>query len=280
MAESPPNRRSLVDSAEEALRNWLAPGSHRSGDRLPPEHDLASMLGVSRGTLRTALQRLEASGEIVRRQGSGTFVGRVKRPGGFREGLERLESYTSLARGRGVALGARDLRIGPVALDADLAARLGTEPGTTATQISRAVLADGAPFALMVDTVRPDVPLPSTGKLRRAIEAGDMVLDVLLAEGVPIAYSTTTIASRLIAPGDPEAEALGVEEPTAVLDLEEVGHATSGEVTHHSRDVFAPDGLELRVVRWLEVRRPVQVAAGAGVRPRARRARTAKRDAA
>jgi GntR family transcriptional regulator len=260
MAGTQPNRRSLVDSAEEALRNWLGPGRHRSGDRLPPEHDLASMLGVSRGTLRTALQRLEATGEIVRRQGSGTFVGRVARPRGFREGLERLESYTSLARHRGVALGARDLRIGPVALDAELAGSLGVAPGTSAMQISRVVLADDAPFALMIDTLHPDVPLPSEGRLRKAIERGEMVLDVLLAEGVPIAYSTTTIASRLLTPADPEAAALGVHEATAVLDLEEVCNATSGEVTHHSRDLFAPEGLDLRVVRWLEVRRPVQVA--------------------
>ena len=66
---------SLVDSAEQALQNWLAGGRYRPGDRLPPEQELAVMLGVSRGTLRSALLRLEQSGEIVRRQGSGTFVG-------------------------------------------------------------------------------------------------------------------------------------------------------------------------------------------------------------
>ena len=57
-------RPSLVDGAERALRNWLAPGRYRQGDRLPPEHEVAAMLGVSRGTLRSALQRLEESGEI------------------------------------------------------------------------------------------------------------------------------------------------------------------------------------------------------------------------
>jgi DNA-binding GntR family transcriptional regulator len=88
-----------------------------------------------------------------------------------------------------------------------------------------------------------------------------MVLDVLLAEGVPIAYSTTSIAARLIGPDDPEAAALGVRLPTAVLDFEELCHATSGDVTHHSRDLFAPDGLDPRVVRWLEARRPEQVSA-------------------
>ena len=141
------------------------------------------MLGISRGTLRTALRRLEESGEIVRRQGSGTFVGEVGRPAGFREGLERLESYSSLARRRGVKLGAQDLKIETVALDRDLAERLGVEPGTTATRVERVVVADGRPLALMVDTVHPDVPLPSEARLRRAISRGEMVLDVLLARG-------------------------------------------------------------------------------------------------
>ena len=69
------------------------------------------MLGISRGTLRTALQRLEDSGEIVRRQGSGTFVGRVVVPTALDERLERLEPYSSLAKRRGVNLAATKLRI-------------------------------------------------------------------------------------------------------------------------------------------------------------------------
>ena len=70
-------RTSLVDDTELALRAWLATGAHRAGDRLPPELELAAMLGVSRGTLRTALDRLEDTGEITRRQGSGTYVGKA-----------------------------------------------------------------------------------------------------------------------------------------------------------------------------------------------------------
>src|ERR1700712_4048637 len=94
--------RSLGDSAEQALHNWLAAGRYRQGDRLPPEHEVAAMLGVSRGTLRSALHRLERAGEIVRRQGSGTVVGRMGFPTAFGERLERLEPYSSVARRRGL----------------------------------------------------------------------------------------------------------------------------------------------------------------------------------
>src|SRR6201991_3525747 len=94
---------SLVDSAEQALHNWLAAGRYRQGDRLPREHEVAAMLGVSRGTLRSALQRLEESGEIIRRQGSGTFVGRVSVPTALDERLGRLaaDSCASARRRRG-----------------------------------------------------------------------------------------------------------------------------------------------------------------------------------
>ena len=104
-------RTSLVDETENALRERLAPGRARPGDRLPPEKELAAALGVSRGTLRLALERLEANGEILRRQGSGTFVGRVATSAAFSEGLEVLESYASLARRQGRKLSARNLQI-------------------------------------------------------------------------------------------------------------------------------------------------------------------------
>jgi DNA-binding GntR family transcriptional regulator len=260
---SPTARPSLVDGAEQALRNWLAPGRHREGDRLPPEHDLASMLGVSRGTLRTALRRLEDTGEIVRRQGSGTFVGHIARPGALQEGLERLESYASLARRRGLRLGARDARVETVPVPEDVAELLGVAPGIEATRVSRVVLSAGTPMALMVDTVHPDMPLPPERELQAALARGDMVLDILVGAGVPVAFANTRIAACLVGPDDPDGEVLGLTGPTPILELEEVHRVTSGQVTHHSRDRFPPEGIDLRVVRWVEAQRPDQVGPGA-----------------
>jgi DNA-binding GntR family transcriptional regulator len=263
-----------VDSAEEALRNWLAPGRHRPGDRLPPEHDLAAMLGVSRGTLRTALQRLEESGEIVRRQGSGTFVGRVATPTAFVEGLERLEPYSMLARRRGVTLGVRDVEIERRPIGADVGRKFALAPETEVAHVSRIVLAEGAAAAYMTDVVHPDIALPSQAALRRAFERGEMILDVLLAQGVPIAFATTRVLPRLITPGERIGRLFGVSRTTAVLELEETIHVTSGEVVHHSRDLFGPGGMDLHVVRALDVERPAQVnpAAENGPARRPRRA--------
>jgi DNA-binding GntR family transcriptional regulator len=264
-----------VDSAEEALRNWLAPGRHRPGDRLPPEHDLAAMLGVSRGTLRTALQRLEETGEIVRRQGSGTFVGQVTRPATFVEGLERLEPYSMLARRRGVDLGVRDVEMTERPLG-DLGPVFGLPPGTRAPLVSRVVLADGQPTAFMTDVVHPDLPLPDEAELRRALEAGHMILDVLLARGVPIAFANTSVRARLITPRERAGRLFGVAGTTAVLELDETMHVTSGEVVHHSTDLFAPDGVDLHVVRALDLEAPAQVNPPSAEPPRRARVRPAR----
>ena len=67
-------RPSLVDSAEQALRNWLAPGRHRPGDRLPPERELARKLKISRSSLRAGIGFLSAMGVLKSRHGAGTFV--------------------------------------------------------------------------------------------------------------------------------------------------------------------------------------------------------------
>src|SRR5215212_2773349 len=122
---------SLVDVAEEALRRWLATGRHRVGERLPPEQELSAQLGISRGTLRTALQRLEDTGEIIRRQGSGTYVGRAASTS-LDEGLEKLVSYSELARQRGVKLEVGDLSVEQRPLSAETAELFGLAPGTPA----------------------------------------------------------------------------------------------------------------------------------------------------
>src|SRR5919198_4705030 len=127
----PETKPSLVDIAEEALRGWLATGRHRPGERLPPEQELSAHLGISRGTLRTALRRLEESGEIVRRQGSGTYVGRSTSTT-LDEGLEKLVSYTELARRHGVKLEPRRLVIEKRALGPELGELFGKPPDTEA----------------------------------------------------------------------------------------------------------------------------------------------------
>jgi GntR family transcriptional regulator len=257
-------RSSLVDDTELALRAWLSTGAHRQGDRLPPELELAGMLGVSRGTLRTALDRLEETGEITRRQGSGTYVGKAVRPTAFHEGLEVLRPYSELAERRGVALSVRDLEVVERRLGTELAEVFGLEPDALAWTITRTILADGEPVAAMRDVVRPGVALPPERAIRSAIEAGGMVLDVLLGHGVPVAFAVTHVRPLMVTGRERVGRALGVEGATAVLELEESMHLGSGEAVQHSSDTFAPGGIDLQVRRNLDVAAPAPLVRAIG----------------
>ncbi len=66
--------RKLSDQIVAQLETLLLEGSFRPGDRLPPERQLAEQLGVSRPSLREAIQKLAARGLLVARQGGGTYV--------------------------------------------------------------------------------------------------------------------------------------------------------------------------------------------------------------
>jgi GntR family transcriptional regulator, transcriptional repressor for pyruvate dehydrogenase complex len=65
------------DSTEHVLtyvRELIARGELRPGDRLPAERDLSTRLGVSRPTIRAGLRALSAMGVVKSRHGSGTYI--------------------------------------------------------------------------------------------------------------------------------------------------------------------------------------------------------------
>lgn len=75
MFEKRPAPRSFEDVARQ-IRERVQQGALREGDRLPPERDLATMLGVSRNTVREALRALEHAGLLALQPGvnGGAFI--------------------------------------------------------------------------------------------------------------------------------------------------------------------------------------------------------------
>src|SRR5215213_3784497 len=76
----PERRGTTSEEVISRLREMIHGGDLRPGDRLPPERDLAKMLGVSRPTLRAGIRSLAAVGVLQSRQGAGTFVVKADGP--------------------------------------------------------------------------------------------------------------------------------------------------------------------------------------------------------
>ncbi len=64
----------ISDAVASALERRILEGSLKPGDRLPPERELALEFGVSRPSLREAIQKLASKGMVQSRQGGGTYV--------------------------------------------------------------------------------------------------------------------------------------------------------------------------------------------------------------
>ena len=74
MAYQPVRQPRLADAITERLEALILEGSLTPGQRLPPERELAERFGVSRPSLREAIQKLAARGLLVSRQGGGTYI--------------------------------------------------------------------------------------------------------------------------------------------------------------------------------------------------------------
>jgi GntR family transcriptional repressor for pyruvate dehydrogenase complex len=75
---------SLPDEVADALRQRLASGEFKPGDRLPTGSELASMFNVSLAVIREAMSRLRHDGIIDTVQGAGAFVTGLDTPRSFR----------------------------------------------------------------------------------------------------------------------------------------------------------------------------------------------------
>jgi DNA-binding FadR family transcriptional regulator len=72
----------LYEQVASQVTELVARGEFKPGDRLPPERDLAKLLGVSRPTVREAMIALEMAGLVEVRVGAGTFVTDKAKPNG------------------------------------------------------------------------------------------------------------------------------------------------------------------------------------------------------
>lgn len=81
-------RPALPQEVARILRDQIAAGRFAPGDKLPPEHELSSTIGVSRAVIREAISSLRYDGLVETQQGRGAFVSATGYGHSFRIGPE------------------------------------------------------------------------------------------------------------------------------------------------------------------------------------------------
>jgi GntR family transcriptional regulator len=138
-------KETVAEKAFQTLKAMLESGEIPAGHKFPSEDELALQLNISRMTLRSALQKLELLGYVIRKRGVGTFVvGMPKKR--IDAGIERLESTSNVIRQRGHIPGTREISICGMAADEAIANELDLQIGDPVTMINRVRTMDGNPI--------------------------------------------------------------------------------------------------------------------------------------
>jgi len=211
----------IATRIEAAIRSGDVP----TGSRLENEVAIGQRIGISRPTVRRAIQELVDKGLVVRRRGIGTQVVQ----GQFTRRVELTSLYEDLA-GAHLAPSTRVLSLETVAADDETATTLRVPSGSEIVHLRRLRLSGGAAIAVLENHLPAEFSDLSADELEQR-----GLYQVLRARGVAIRVATQRIGARE-ATAD-EASLLGVEVGAPVLTARRVAFDASGraiELGQHS----------------------------------------------
>lgn len=219
------------------LRDEILRGEHVPGASLPGELRLAELHGVSRVTVRRALDALVADGLVRRQAGSGTIVARTAMPqtGIVADFATLMPQLVQM----GQATTARLLSYSYVAAPPAVADALGSDG-----RMQRAVrirMIDGAPFSHLTTFV-PEVIAQDFSE---ADLATTPLFRLLERSGVEVDHARQSISATLATPE--VAEALELAPAAPLISLTRVVYDASGRGVEHLSALYRPDRFRLEM---------------------------------
>ncbi|MGF0539064.1 GntR family transcriptional regulator [Agrobacterium sp. ES01] len=220
----------LYVNLQKILDELISERRIEPGTALPTERDLAEMSGLSRVTVRKAVDELVQRGHLVRRQGSGTFVAhlaaKVEQP------LSKLTSFSEDMARRGLETKSVWLNKGVFSPSPNETMVLGLSHDIDVVRLERLRTGGGMPLAIELAAISteflPDPDLVTTS-----------LYQALKSRGHNPVRATQRISARNS--DEREAELLGIEVGSAVLQMERVTYLSTGRVIEFTRSVYRGD---------------------------------------
>ncbi len=222
------------------LRDEILGGRFPAGAALPGELRLAEMHGVSRVTIRRALDALEGDGLIERRAGSGTMV---RSPGS--QPAQIIADFTTLMpqlRRMGDETTARLLAFSYGAPPPHVAEALHLGDGARVQRAVRLRLSSDQPFSHLTTHVPEEVAQGYS----EADLATTPLFRLMERSGVEVDHARQTVSAALATPD--VAEALDVSVGVALIALTRVVYDTAGNGVEHLSALYRPDRFRLEMV--------------------------------
>jgi GntR family transcriptional regulator len=210
-----------------AFRNLVERGVLRAGEALPSERDLSAVTGLSRVTMRRAVETLLKEGVLSRRHGSGTYV------------AKRIEQPLSVLAGFSEDMKNRGTRPGSVWISKTLshpspkeAMALGVGPDEPVLRLLRVRTADGEPLAIETAVV-PGSILSSPDLVSSSLYSA------LSEKGFRPAYGVQRLHAALATVN--EAELLMIPVGSAILRIERRAFLSNGRPIEFTLSAYRGD---------------------------------------
>lgn len=218
---------------QRRIAGAVASGLLKPGDSLPAERDMAALTGLSRVTVRKAVQALVAAGQLVQRRGSGTFVAPRQEPVEY--SLSLLTSFSEDMARRGKTVESVWLARSVHAPAPEEVMALGLGAQDRVARLERVRKADGVPLAIERASLSTAV-LPDP----EAVETS--LYKVLAARGLHPVRAVQRISATNLGPRD--AGLLEVPVGAAGLRIERISYLSSGRVVEFTRSLYRGDGYD------------------------------------
>ncbi len=224
----------LVDILTEKIEHENNPG-----DLLPSERELSERYGLSRTTVRLALQELERLGLVVRQHGRGTFVADRSAQ---TTNLMQAYSFTDQQRELGRVPETTILEFAEQEADKYLAERMHCKIGERIFKLKRLRAADGMPMMLE----RTYLPVRKFLSLKRPQIERTSLYDVMENDfGEKIRVAEEEFFASIARPAD--ARILDISENAPVLDLVRTTYNMGNEVIEFTLSVARADQFKYKV---------------------------------
>ncbi|MEP2704023.1 MAG: GntR family transcriptional regulator [Roseibium sp.] len=214
---------------EEGIDTGLLPPN----SSLPPEREIAEVTGLSRVTVRKAIQEMVKDGTVEQRQGSGSFVRET--PPRVEQSLSQLTSFTEDMALRGMNTSSKWLERGVFIATKDETKVLGLPEDEQVARIYRLREAGGQPMALE----RAALPLDI---LPNPLDVVTSLYEVLAKHNHRPVRAVQKIAAINLEPA--EAHLLGVAEGTAGLRIQRISYLGDGRVAEFTQSIYRGDAYD------------------------------------
>jgi len=219
----------LYFQVAEQIESAIHEGQLRPGDRITNEVTLADQLGLSRPTMRQAIQTLVDKGLLVRKRGVGTQV--VNAP--IRRTVELTSLYDDLTRS-GLRPRTQVLSLDRVAPDERTIEILNLRGGDLVWRLRRLRIAKDEPLALMCNLVPESVT-----DLSQVDLATNGLYEHFRAQAINLRVAHQVIGARVVDAA--EAKLLGGRRGDPVLTMERTSYDDKGRAVEHGQHLYRPD---------------------------------------